>query len=43
MTPSKYLFLPVKDGDGSEIVQGKPRVYKSAFGGSEKSKKPSIQ
>ena len=31
MTPSKYLFLPVKDGEWLRDSQGKPRVYKSAL------------
>ena len=29
ITPSKYLFFPIKDGEWLRDSQGKPRVYKS--------------
>lgn len=30
MKPSKYLFIPFKDGRWLRDSQGKPRIYKSA-------------
>ena len=29
LTPSTYLFFPIKDGEWLRDSQGKPRVYKS--------------
>ena len=29
MTPSKFLYFPVKNGEWLRDSQGKPRVYKS--------------
>lgn len=30
MTPSEYLYIPVKDGEWLRNTRGNPRIYKSA-------------